>query len=145
VDVHFDPEVTAVAGPGYLNLAVPIADRVKQEIYFGLGTGRDTDLTRGVYVARRRLDQRTSIVENGNVYSERFFTKVDRAADEMVAVQTRREESGAVFRRGDGSAGSDQSRSSEQHANVFHFFLATYAGANTGCNPLPITIRAIGK
>jgi hypothetical protein len=41
--------------------------------------------------------------ENRNVYAERFMTKVDRAADEVVAVQARRDESGAVFGRGDRS------------------------------------------
>src|SRR5260370_7349774 len=97
VDVHFDPEVTGVACPGYLHLAVPIADRFEEKIYFGLGAGRDTDLTRGVCVARRRLNQLPIVVENGNVYAERFFTKVDRAADDVVAVQTRRQATAALF------------------------------------------------
>jgi hypothetical protein len=122
MDVHFDPEVITVAGPGYLDLAVPVADRVEEKIYFGFGAGKDRNLTRGVCIARRRLGELPVIVENGNVYAERFMTKVDRAADEVVAVQTRREESGAVFGHGDRSAGSHQSRSGEQRANVFHCF-----------------------
>jgi hypothetical protein len=44
VNVHFYAEVITVAGPRHLNLAVPIADRIEEEIYFGLSAGTDTNL-----------------------------------------------------------------------------------------------------
>ena len=76
VDVHLYPDVITVPCPGNLNLAVPVADRCEEEIYFGFGVGSDANLTRGVWIARRRNDQLAGIVENflsqalGEAYAE---------------------------------------------------------------------------
>jgi hypothetical protein len=51
VDIHLYPDVITVACPEYLNLAVPVADRCEEEIYFGFGPGSDLNIARRVCIA----------------------------------------------------------------------------------------------
>jgi len=67
VDVHLHPEVISVAGPRYLNLAIPVPDRGEEEVYLGFLEGRDANLACGVFVTRGRNDRLAIIAENGNI------------------------------------------------------------------------------
>ena len=69
VDIHLYPEVISIAGARHLNLAVPVADRREEEVYFGLGTRIDGHLTCGVWIARGRNEQLAIIAKDGNIYT----------------------------------------------------------------------------